>query len=65
MGRDNEFCGIISTRDILQPNFVPRLLSNGQREHRAAVSSELKEHIENDINFNCSVITGDESWVYG
>jgi hypothetical protein len=39
--------------------FVPRLLSNDQKEHRVAVCRELK------INFISKVITGDESWVYG
>jgi hypothetical protein len=44
---------------------VPRLLRNDQKEHRVAVCSELKEQIENGPNFISTIITGDESWVYG
>jgi hypothetical protein len=45
--------------------FVPRLLSNDQKEHCVAVCSEIKEQTENDPNFISTIITGDESWVYG
>jgi hypothetical protein len=38
--------------------FVPRLLSNDQKEHRVAVCSELKEPTENDPNFISAIITG-------
>jgi hypothetical protein len=31
--------------------FVPRMLSNDQKEHRVAVCSELNEETENDPNF--------------
>jgi hypothetical protein len=44
---------------------VPRLLSNGRREHRVPVCSEFKEQTENDPNFISTNVTGDESWVYG
>jgi hypothetical protein len=45
--------------------FVPRLLSNDQKEHRVAVCMELKDQARDDPNFISKVITGDESWVYG
>jgi hypothetical protein len=45
--------------------FVPRLLSNDQKEHRVAVCSDFKEQTENDPNLISTIITGDESWVYG
>jgi histone-lysine N-methyltransferase SETMAR len=45
--------------------FVPRLLSNDQKEHCVAVCSELKDQTENDTYFISTIITGDESWVYG
>jgi histone-lysine N-methyltransferase SETMAR len=45
--------------------FVPRLLSNDQKEHRVAVCRELKDQARDDPNFISKVITGDESWVYG
>jgi hypothetical protein len=44
--------------------FVPRLLSNDQKEHRVAVCRELKYQAKDDPNFISKVITGDESWVY-
>jgi hypothetical protein len=45
--------------------FVPRLLSNGQKESGIAVCSEIKEQTENNPNFVSTIIIGDESWVYG
>jgi histone-lysine N-methyltransferase SETMAR len=45
--------------------FVPRLLSNDQKEHRVAVCRELRDQARDDPNFISKVITGDESWVYG
>jgi hypothetical protein len=49
----------------LAVRFVPRLLSNDQKAHHVAICSELKEQIENDISFISTVITGEESCVYG
>lgn len=46
-------------------NFVPRLLSNAQKEYRTAVCTEPTEQAENDPNFICIIIIGDESWVFG
>jgi len=45
--------------------FVPRLLNSDQKEHRIAVRIELKEQAENDPNFICTIITVDESCVFG
>ena len=45
--------------------FVPRLLSNDQKQHRVSVCTELNEQFENDPNFISRIITGDETWVYG
>jgi hypothetical protein len=44
---------------------APRLLSNNQKGHCIAICSQLKEQTENDPNFISTIITGDESWVYG
>jgi hypothetical protein len=49
----------------LSEKFLPRLLSNDQKEHHVAICSELEEQTENDPNFISTIITGDESWVYG
>jgi [histone H3]-lysine36 N-dimethyltransferase SETMAR len=45
--------------------FVPRLLSTDQKENRLAVADELFEVANDDPNFMKTVITGDETWVYG
>jgi hypothetical protein len=44
--------------------FVPRLLSNDQKEHRVVVCRELKDQARDDPDFISKVITGGESWVY-
>jgi hypothetical protein len=45
--------------------FVPRPLSNDQKEYCIAVCTELKEQAEKDPNFVSTNNTGDESWVCG
>jgi [histone H3]-lysine36 N-dimethyltransferase SETMAR len=45
--------------------FVPRLMSEDQKAHRLEVCQELLEMASSDENFLKSIITGDESWVYG
>jgi hypothetical protein len=44
---------------------VPRLLTQDQTERCATPSCELLQCAENDATFLPSIITGDESWVYG
>jgi hypothetical protein len=41
--------------------YVPRLISNVQKEYGIAVCTELKEQAENDTHFISNIITGDES----
>ena len=45
--------------------FIPRLLTEDQRNSRLTVCQDLKRELENDPNFLSRVITGDESWCYG
>jgi hypothetical protein len=45
--------------------FVPRLLSNDQKEYRISICTELKEQAEHDSNFVSNIITDNESWVFG
>lgn len=45
--------------------FVPRLLSNDQKESRVIACTDLKEQLKNDPRFMEKVITGDETWIYG
>ena len=46
-------------------NFVPRLLTPEQKEHRVAICQELCQRALDDPSFMSRVITGNESWVYG
>jgi len=45
--------------------FVPRLLTQDQKNTRLTLCQELKNQTESDPNFLSKVITGDESWCYG
>lgn len=45
--------------------FVPRLLTDEQKQHRVQVCEELLEMAHGDENFLKRIITGDETWVYG
>jgi len=50
---------------LVATKFVPRLLTQDQKNTRLTLCQELKNQIESDPNFLCKVITGDESWCYG
>ncbi|XP_067937020.1 protein GVQW3-like [Watersipora subatra] len=45
--------------------FVPRLLNDDQKQRRIDICSELKTAVLHDPDFLKTVITADESWVYG
>jgi len=45
--------------------FVPRLLTDGQKENRDKISQELLANANGNENFLKNIITGDETWVYG
>jgi AraC-like DNA-binding protein len=59
----------ILTQDLgmrrVSAKLVPRLITQDQTEHRATAYRELLQRAENDATFLPSIITGDESWVYG
>ena len=44
--------------------FVPRLLTQDQKNTRLTLCQELKNQIQSDPNVLSKVITGDESWCY-
>jgi len=58
----------ILTQDLgmrrVAAKFVPRLLTEDQRQSRLAVCQDLKRELQNDPNFLSRVITGDESLCY-
>jgi transposase len=45
--------------------FVPRLLTEEQKQNHVTVSQELLDRLNTDENFLKTVITGDETWEYG
>jgi len=45
--------------------FVPRLLTDDQKQNRDDLSQELLDRANGDDNFLKNIITGDETWVYG
>jgi histone-lysine N-methyltransferase SETMAR len=45
--------------------FVPRLLTDDQKQNRVDVSQELVDRANGNNNFLKKIITGDETWVYG
>ena len=45
--------------------FIPKLLSDEQKQHRLQVAQEMINRSKNDPDLLNRVITGDESWVYG
>ena len=47
--------------------FVPRLLTDEQKQNRKTISQELIERAETDLDFKKkkNIITGDETWIYG
>jgi hypothetical protein len=45
--------------------FVPRLLSEGQKQNHVDVSKELVDHANADERFLKNIVTGDGTWVYG
>jgi histone-lysine N-methyltransferase SETMAR len=49
----------------ISAKFVPRLLSDDKETHRVSVYRELKQQARDGPIFVSSIITGDETWVYG
>lgn len=45
--------------------FVPRLLTNEQKENRVSISQDMLANADADDNFLKNIITGDETWVFG
>jgi len=45
--------------------FVPKLLTMEQEQLRLEIAQDMLDCVESDSNFLNTVVTGDESWVYG
>jgi hypothetical protein len=59
----------IVTEDLgmkcVSAKFVPKLLTVKQKENQLAVARDLLQCADQDANFMRTIVTGDESWVYG
>jgi hypothetical protein len=62
-------CQAILTQGLgtrsMSVKLVPQLPTQDQTEHHATVCRKLLHHAKNDATFLPSIITGDESWVFG
>jgi len=62
-------CDAILTDDLhmkcVCAKFVPRLLTDDQREQRQTIARDLFERSCEDVQFLKNTVTGDVSWVYG
>ena len=62
-------CDAILTDDLhmkrVCAKFVPRLLTDDQREQRQTIARDLSERSCEDVQFVKNIVTGDESLVYG
>ena len=62
-------CDAVLTDDLHMKRvcvkFVPRLLTDDQREQRQEIARYLFERSCEDVQFLKNTVTGDESWVYG
>ena len=45
--------------------FVPRFLTDGQKQNRVEISQELPANANGNQNFLKNIIKGDETWVNG
>ena len=68
LGMPNTTASEILMQDLIMKyvsaTFILRLLLPEQKEHRAAVASDLIQTTTNEPDFLEKVITGDELWVY-
>ena len=62
-------CDAVLTDDLLMKcvwaKFMPRMLTDDQREQRQTIACDLFERSSEDVQFLKNIVTGDESWVYG
>jgi len=63
------FCNQIFTENFqmhrVSAQFMPRLLTDDQKENHVEISQELLANANGNENFLKNIITGDEMWVYG
>ena len=60
---EENFMALVSNKVYIK--FLPRLLTDAQKENRVTFSQELFDRSNADENILKNVIIGDETWVYG
>jgi len=50
---------------LVSAKFVPRLLTDDQKENHVEISQELLANANGNENILKNIITGDETWIYG
>ena len=62
-------CQRMLTEDLymkrVPTKYVPRLLTEDQKNNRLIVCYDLREQVGNDPQILSKVVTGDETWCYG
>ena len=69
LGISKDSAHAILTQDLgmrkVSAKFVPRLLSEEQKQVRLDIAQDLLQTTDDNPDYLNTVITGDESWVYG
>ena len=59
----------ILTEDLcmrrVSANIIPKLLTEQQKELRVEIAQDMLDCANNDLEFTKTIITDDETWVYG
>ena len=59
----------ILTEDLcmrrVSAKFNPKLLTEQQKKLRVEIAQDMLDCANNDVEFTKTIITGDETWVYG
>ena len=59
----------ILTEDLcmrrVSAKFIPKLLTEQQKELRVEIAQKMLDCANNDLEFTKTIITGNETWVYG
>ena len=49
----------------MSAKFIPKLLMEQQKKLRLEIVQDMLNCANNDLEFTKTIITGDETWVYG
>lgn len=54
-----------SARERISEKFVPRLLTDDQKQQQLKFCMEFQAQVRNDPDFLSKVVTGNKCWIYG